>query len=153
MKSRVILLAALTVGLSGCWFRRTKAVPIPPPPQPAAAKPEPAPAPKAASPVPPPQAPARPVQPESPPPQLGEVLSDDQRRQYDGDFARSVAQARAALRGTAGRTLTPAQRETVGRIQTFLQQAEESRAKDLVTALQLARRAELLAQDLLKSLQ
>jgi hypothetical protein len=43
------------------------------------------------------------------------------------------------------------QRETVERIQTFIQQAEESKGRDLATALQLVRRADVLGQDLLKT--
>jgi hypothetical protein len=40
----------------------------------------------------------------------------------------------------------------VGRIQTFQKQAEQARELDLVTAVNLARRADLLAQDLIKRL-
>jgi len=40
--------------------------------------------------------------------------------------------------------------ETLERIKTFIQQAEESKGKDLATALQLVRRADVLGQDLLK---
>jgi hypothetical protein len=89
----------------------------------------------------------------TPPAKLGEVLTDDRRRQYETDLTRTVAQARAALNQTAGRILTAAQRQTVERIQTFLQQADQARSGDLATAVQLAHRADLLAQDLRKSLQ
>jgi hypothetical protein len=92
------------------------------------------------------------VQP-SPPPQLGEILSDAQRRQYEADYAQSLSRARSALQQASGKSLTPTQRETVERIQTFIQQAEESKGKDLATALQLARRADVLGQDLLKDFQ
>jgi hypothetical protein len=79
------------------------------------------------------------------------MLTDDRRRQYEADFAASVARARAAVNGVSGRRLNERQKETVQRIHTFLEQAEEAKVKDLVTALQLARRADLLGQDLLKS--
>ena len=36
------------------------------------------------------------------------------------------------------------------RIKTFIQQAEESKGRDLTTALELVRRADVLGQDLLK---
>ena len=101
-------------------------------------------------PVTPPKAVPAPEQ--APVPRLGEILTDDRRRELEGDFTRNITQARAALGQTQGKTLTAANRQTVDRIRTFLQQADESRNRDLVTALQFARRAALLAQDLLQSL-
>ena len=118
------------------------------PPRPPARKRTPPPAPPQA----PPPAEQPPVQ-SSPPPQLGEILSDAQRRQYEADYAQSLSRARSALQQTSGKSLSPTQKETVGRIQTFIQQAEESKGKDLATALQLARRADVLGQDLLKDFQ
>jgi type IV secretory pathway VirB10-like protein len=104
-----------------------------------------------AVPPPPPPVEQPPVQP-APPPQLGEILSDVERRQYEGDYAQSLARARSALQQSSGKSLSPAQRETVERIKTFIQQAEESKGRDLATALQLVRRADVLGQDLLKDL-
>jgi hypothetical protein len=92
------------------------------------------------------------TQPPAPPARLEEVLTEDRRRELETDFSRSVAQARAALNQTSGRTLKGVQRQTADRIRTFLQQAEQAKKGDLATAVQLARRAELLAQDLRKSL-
>ncbi len=111
-------------------------------------------APPAASPDPE-QVPAiiSPAQPTNPPAKLAEVLTDDRRRQYESDFTRSTARARVTLGQTTGRNLTAAQKQTVERIRTFLQQAEQAKSGDLATAVQLARRADLLAQDLRKSLQ
>jgi hypothetical protein len=98
-----------------------------------------------------------PTTPAPPPPVaplLSEILTDDRRHQYEVDIAASMSRARAAVKVASGRRgLTARQTEAVQRINTFLQQAEESRAKDLVTAHELARRADLFAQDLLKSLQ
>jgi hypothetical protein len=88
-----------------------------------------------------------------PPARLEEVLPEERRRQFETDFSRSLAQARSALNQTSGRRLTAAQRQTTERIRTFLQQAEQAKKGDLATAVQLARRAELLANDLRKSLQ
>jgi hypothetical protein len=65
---------------------------------------------------------------------------------------RMTASAQAAVARSRGRTLTAIQRETVERILSFLEQAAESKEKDPSTALQLARRADLLGQDLLKTL-
>jgi hypothetical protein len=119
-------------------------------------------------PVPPPKRPARPkkpspatpetpvpanTQPVTPPARLEEVLTEDRRRQLETDFSKSVAQARTTLNKTNGRSLTDVQRQTAERIKTFLQQADQAKKGDLATAVQLARRAELLAQDLRKSLQ
>ena len=97
-------------------------------------------------------APATPIVPAVPTRRLGEILTDARRREYEAEFSGSMTRARAAVKRASGRGLTAAQKETVGRIYIFLQQAEASRAKDLATALQLARRADLLGQDLLKSL-
>jgi hypothetical protein len=135
---------------------------IQPAPVPDASKLEPPP-----EPAPPPKRPARPRKPtptsETPTPaisptpaapaRLEEVLTEDRRRELETDFSRSVAQARAALNQTSGRTLKGVQRQTADRIKTFLQQADQAKKGDLATAVQLARRAELLAQDLRKSLQ
>lgn len=103
-------------------------------------------------------APAQPPQPaeqapppSTPAPRLGEILSDEQRRQYQADYAQSLARARAALGQASGKSLNQTQKETVERIQTFIQQAEEAKGKDLATALQLVRRADVLGQDLLKN--
>ena len=57
------------------------------------------------------------------------------------------------MQQASGKSLTPAQRETVERIRTFIQQAEESKGRDLATAMQLVRRADVLGQDLLKDFQ
>jgi hypothetical protein len=93
------------------------------------------------------------VQPSPPPPQLGEILSDAERRQREAEYAQSLSRARSVLQQASGRSLSPAQRETVERIKTFIQQAEESKGKDMATAMQLVRRADVLGQDLLKDFQ
>jgi type IV secretory pathway VirB10-like protein len=188
----VLLTIGLSLGLSGCWFRKKtpvappppapqvkpappvklpeqkppeqKPLPMPPPteikepaqiPLPAPQKtppPRPAPRRRRTPPTPPPPPPAEqpPAQPPAPPPQLGEILPNAERRQYEADYAQSLSRARSALQQASGKSLNPTQKETVERIKTFLQQAEESKGKDLATALQLARRADVLGQDLLK---
>jgi hypothetical protein len=191
--ARIGLLAALSLGLTGCWFKKKKPV-VPTPPPPVAAKPEPVkvtpkrpdpviPDPPKVEPPPPsqvtlpapePQLPQPPrrrrparksapvplgtpqLQPAPPPsapaPQLGEILTPERRREYEAAYAQSLARARAALARAAGRTLDAAQRETAERIQTFIAQAEEAKARDLATAMQLIRRADVLGQDLLNGL-
>jgi len=164
MRLATVLLAIfLSLGLSGCWFRKKKTTAIPPPPAPPAlqqTKPAPPAAKKKTSPPPAaPQPPQPAVQPQPqpsaapPPPQLGEILSAGQRRQYEAEYAQSLSRARSALQKTSGKSLNQAQRETVERIRTFIRQAEESKGRDLATALQLVRRADVLGQDLLKDFQ
>jgi len=85
-------------------------------------------------------------------PQLGELLSPAERRQVETDFLATVRRATELLNRTMRRSLTAGQRDTVERVQVFLQQADQEKNRDLPTALQLARRADLLVQDLSRSL-
>jgi hypothetical protein len=87
-----------------------------------------------------------------PVPQLVEILTEEKRKQYEQEYSENLGRARNALAQAGGRNLTGEQMETAGRIRTFLQQAEEVHARDLTTALQLARRAGLLADDLIQAL-
>jgi hypothetical protein len=48
--------------------------------------------------------------------------------------------------------LSPSESDAAERVRAFLLQAEQSKMRDPQTALQLAQRAEVLADDLLKSL-
>ena len=59
------------------------------------------------------------------------------------------SRVKKALNNLAGKKLNPEQTEVVNRIRTFQVQAEQAREQDLVTAVSLARRADLLAKDLL----
>jgi hypothetical protein len=79
------------------------------------------------------------------------MLTDAQRRQYEAEFTRRVSSARAVLQSFAGRALSRDQHDTLERIRTFLDQATNTKSRDLVTALQLARRADLLSQDLARA--
>ncbi len=167
-----VLMAVLCLGTSGCWFGKKGgaqinapvlaqpvagqpvANPAPPPVEPApketppskpAARRNPVPA------TPPASAPAAaPVAP-APPPALREIISGEQRRQYEAEFAQGVVRAGEVLKQASARTLNAGQQETAARIRTFLAQATAMRADDISTALQLARRADLLGQELLKS--
>jgi len=60
----------------------------------------------------------------------------------------SVGAARASLARLRGRKLTNEQSEAAARIRTFAEQADQARKTDLRSAVQLARRAEVLARDL-----
>jgi outer membrane biosynthesis protein TonB len=141
--------------------------PAPVPQKPAAQQPVPesaptepqvvAPAPKKhkAKPAQPAPATAAPA-PESTPqavPQLGVLMTPEQRQRYEADYAASLARAQHGLVLAAEYKLTPAQSEAVGRIKSFMQLAANVHDRDPATAAQLAHRAGLLAEDLLKTLQ
>ena len=166
--TRSLPVAGMCLGLclltSGCWFGQQSApkVPVPvPAPQPADIQPPPADIPSPPAPpqtpknTPPPKPAARTVTPPAPsvpPPQIQEIISAEQRRQYETEFSESVSRADAALKRVSATTRDASQRNTADRIRTFLAQANSARGNDISTALQLARRADLLAQELLKSL-
>ncbi len=115
---------------------------IPPPPPPVTrAKPRPTSPPP---PAPPPDSP--------PPPRLGQIFTAEQLREYRRNLDESLERVRKVLVTVVGKNLNRDLTEMVGRIQTFQRQAGQARETDLVTAVNLARRADLLAQDLLKRL-
>jgi hypothetical protein len=116
---------------------------LPPPPAPRRATPPP----RAATPPPA-------VTPETatPAPRLGQIFSAEQSRDYNRTLDESLERVRRTLAQVSGRNLNADLRDMVARIQTFQKQAEQAREQDLVTAVNLARRADVLAQDLLKRL-
>ena len=108
---------------------------------------------------PPPAPPKRPVAaaPKAPPPpqleplptpRLGQIFTAEQLREYNRTLDESLERVRRTLAAIAGRSLNAEQTEAANRIRTFLRQAEQAREQDLVTAVNLARRADVLAQDL-----
>jgi hypothetical protein len=105
------------------------------PPKP---KPEPAPA---------------PVSPAPAPPALGQILTPQQQSELRSSYRQSAQSARQTLQQLSGRALSRDQAETANRIRSFLSQADEAQSRDPSVAAQLARRAELLARDLLNSVQ
>jgi hypothetical protein len=121
-----------------------------PTPKPPVARANPTPGPPATPPGPPGPTSAGPAAGSMP--QLAEILTGDQRRQYQAEYTQDVVRSNTALKQAGGHSLSAAQRETVARIRTFLNQAEAARYNDLATAVQLSRRANLLAQELLKGL-
>lgn len=118
----------------------------PPPPVPPPARRAPA----AAAPrtLPPPVVPPE----TTPPPKLGQIFTAAQLREYNQALDQSLERVRRAVTVATGKNLNPAQSEILNRIRTFQKQAEEAREQDLVTAVSLARRADLLARDLLERL-
>lgn len=87
-----------------------------------------------------------------PPPRLGQIFTAEQLREYNRNLDESLERVKKALVAVVGKNLSPDLAEIVSRIQTFQKQAEQARELDLVTAVNLARRADLLAQDLIKRL-
>jgi hypothetical protein len=87
----------------------------------------------------------------TPPPRLGELVTDAQRQDLNRQIDQAAARANASLEKLAAKRLSAGDAETVERIRGFLQQAESARIRDPHTALQLAQRADVLAQDVLKS--
>ena len=137
--------------------------PLPPqpgesPPPASNTKPESKPAPQRApesapyvpqGPIPPPENP--PATPETPRYQLGQLLTPEQQRAYQQKIDAALKRARASLAAALPK-ISASQRETYRRVETFIRQAEQLRREDPVQAYSFAERADLLAQDLLRSL-
>jgi hypothetical protein len=82
------------------------------------------------------------------PPRLGPVFTAEQRRAYTRTLEESLERVKRALEFLATRNLNPQQADDREKISTFQRQAEQQREQDLVLAVNLAKRADLLAQDL-----
>lgn len=104
----------------------------------------------------PPVAPAKPpvVAPPEPAatPKLAQMFTPEELRENTRALDESLDRVNRALAIVEGKNLTPEQKETAERIRTFRKQAEQAREQDLLTAVSLARRADLLAKDLLERL-
>jgi hypothetical protein len=84
-----------------------------------------------------------------PPPRLGQILSPEQMREYNRTLEESLDRVRKALAVLGKKNLSPDQAQILNRIQVFQKQAEDARVeRDLVKAVNLARRADVLAKDL-----
>jgi hypothetical protein len=98
----------------------------------------------------PPKPAATTPQPDPPPlPRLGQILSPEQTREYNRTLEESLDRVRKALAVLMKKNLPADQAEILNRIQVFQKQAEDARVeRDLVKAVNLARRADVLAKDL-----
>ena len=85
-------------------------------------------------------------------PQLGEVLSEQQQRDYMHAIEASLEQAKRIAVLVQRRPLDPRQADVLGQVQGFIRQAEAAQQKDIPLARNLALRAEILAKDLFNSL-
>ncbi len=105
--------------------------------------------PAAPSASPPAPAPVPPAQARPAPPPLQPQLSEREERRLRDQATRLIGEAERATQGVRTDGLQPAQRETFGSIQSFLQQARQALTdRDYERASTLARKAETLAQDL-----
>ena len=122
---------------------------LPPPPRrrPARAKPQPQPEQVAVQPPAPENSAQQPV------PQLEQMLSPAQQQAYNEEIDRHIAGAQRTVAALHGRRLNGEQQTYLDRIRSFIAQATEARKNDLFRAKNLAERASLLADDLLRSVQ
>lgn len=86
-------------------------------------------------------------------PRITQILTAQQSRDYKREIDERLNHVTDALNKAAGkRNLTAEQRDYVERTTAFQKQAVQAREDDLVTAVDYARRADLLATELLKRL-
>lgn len=123
--------------------------PQPPPQEQPARRKRPVPQPPVAVDTQPPEQPIETAP--SPTPRLGQMLSPDQQKEYSNAINTSVNRARENLKSLQGHSLRKDQQAVVVQIESFLNQVEEARKYDLVSARSLAERADLLASDLVKA--
>jgi hypothetical protein len=114
----------------------------PPRPAPVARRPQPA---KPA--VAPPAAIETPVTP-----RIAQIFTPEQLRENNKILDESLERVQRALEALGKRNLTAEQRDRVEQIRDFQMQAKQAREEDLVTAVSLAKHADLLAKDLLDRL-
>ncbi|MCU1338942.1 MAG: hypothetical protein JWO19_4523 [Bryobacterales bacterium] len=100
-----------------------------------------------------PKAPPLPTEnPPVPSPKLAQILTPEESRRNTQELEQYTERVKRALATVAGKNLTQGQKDIAERVRTYLLQAEQAREQDLVTAVNLARRADLLAKDLLERL-
>lgn len=78
-------------------------------------------------------------------------MTAEERHEYSRQIQASIERAERNIATLYTRRLTPEQTRGISRIESFLRQARDARtANDLATARNLAERADLLSQDLLR---
>ena len=86
------------------------------------------------------------------PPRLAQIFTPEQLRENMRTLDETLEKVARELAIVEGKNLTAEQKVTAERIRTFRKQAEQVREQDPLTAVSLARRADLLAKDLLEHL-
>jgi hypothetical protein len=81
-------------------------------------------------------------------PKLAPIFSQEQANAFNKEIDQKLDRVKGVLAAAGGKKLTAAQQETVSRIRSLQTLAEQARRQDLVTAVDYARRAEVLANDL-----
>ncbi len=92
------------------------------------------------------------VVPAAPAPELAQILTPEQETSYNAAIDRNLDRAQRTAHLLRSRKLSRDQAVYLERITSFIQQANEARKTDLVRAANLAERAAVLADDLLRSL-
>jgi type IV secretory pathway VirB10-like protein len=90
--------------------------------------------------------------PSAPTLRLSQILTPEESRRNTQELEKYTESVKSSLAKVAGKNLTPELKDIAERVQTYLSQAEQARDQDLVTAVNLARRADLLAKDLVDRL-
>jgi hypothetical protein len=83
---------------------------------------------------------------------LSQILTPEESRRNAQEFTSYTESVKSSLARVAGKNLSPELKDIAERVQTYLTQAEQAREQDPVTAVNLARRADLLAKDLVARL-
>ncbi|MBK5292427.1 MAG: hypothetical protein JJE04_12230 [Acidobacteriia bacterium] len=96
--------------------------------------------------------PAPQVAPQPATPQLTQLLTPAEQQAYNTAIDEALQRTQQNLGRASGRKLTTEQSLNMERITNFVQQANQARQTDLVTARSLAQRADVLAQDLVNGL-
>jgi len=104
------------------------------------------------APAPPPEPPEQPTKPATTLPQLQQILTPEQEWEANQVIDQCVLRVERALAALQGRRLTAEQVTSMTRMKAFIEQAQQTRKTDLLTARALAERAAVLAGDLLRSL-
>jgi hypothetical protein len=78
------------------------------------------------------------------------MYTAEERKDYNKQIDDSLEKVRRALTVLAKKNLNPDQQNIINTISTFVKQTEQAReGQDLTTGVSLAKRAEVLAEDLL----
>ena len=89
----------------------------------------------------------------APVPQLEQILTPAQRQAYIDEIDANVGRAQKTVDTLQGRRLSDDQKTYLARVRAFIDQANDARKTDLFRAKNLAERASVLADDLLRSIQ
>jgi hypothetical protein len=92
------------------------------------------------------------VPPPAAAPKLGQIFTPEESKDYARRLETSLDRVKNALVIIEGKSVNRQDKETIDRIKSFVAQAEQARNQDLVSAVSLAERADLLSRDLLDRL-